>query len=363
MRGQEASERGRETEFRDLAEHAPVTVFILQDGKVVYTNPFCRQRSGFSAEDLAKMDATEAIFPEWREEVRGAINDILNRETESYSTEMRVFLKDGSDMWVEISLSRIPWQARDAVLAVAPDISARKHAENLSKELWSRLSDAEEHERDQLAAELHDSAGQMLTAGLFKLDALGEHVDDPRGRQILDQAFAIFREVSRGVRNLTFEMSPPILIEQGFAAALEWLGQGFAERHGLRFKFQCSTDLQDLGQATAISLFRSVRETFVNIAKHAEATRVHVTAASDAESRYIRIRDDGVGFDPQQTTDGRLGWGLFSIRERMKNLGGEVRMESTAGGGTTVTLWFAPPAPPASGPCNKGGRRETEPFP
>ena len=334
-----------------------MAVFVLQNGRVVYANPFCLKRSGFSFEDLQQMDPTEPIHPDSREAVRQAIRDLEAGKADSFRSEMRIFNRDGSEMWGDVSLSPVPWEGRSAVLVVSADITSSRRSDEVMNSMWLTLSTIRERERERLAAALHDSAGQMLSAGLFKLAALDEMVCDPQARDLLADTRSVLRQVAKDLRTLTFELTPPILSDYGLGPALKWLSEQFTRQYGMKFSLRTRTDFSDVHDRICVALFWSVREVLTNIVKHAEAGRTYITTGRKQTERYVRIRDDGIGFNVERAhpaPDGSSGWGLFSIRRRMQQVGGEVRIDSAPRRGTTVMLSVWNGTQDASTPVSAG---------
>jgi len=145
----------------------------------------------------------------------------------------------------------------------------------------------------------------------------------------------------KSTRSLTFELSPPVLYELGFEAAMKWLVRQTRERHGLSTKFIDDGQPKPLDNDVCVLLFQAVRELLVNVAKHAQAHNVEVSTRRVGNEIQVRVEDDGVGFDISRTsTQGytRNEFGLFSIRERLSHIGGYLNVESEPGQGARVTL-------------------------
>jgi PAS domain S-box-containing protein len=246
-----------------------------------------------------------------------------------------------------------------AVLGVSNDITERKKAEdalrNAHDELECRvrertaqltslaaeLSLAEERERRRIATELHDQVGQPLIMSKIGLDSLSPDLPveefDVTVCEIREQISRSIEEI----RSLTFQLSPPLLYEVGFEAAVEWLAEEFEERHGFRVEFQEDGKPKPLGQETGVALYQMVRELLVNVVKHASATKVRVSIEKARGKIIIGVTDDGTGFEASESPwrgSGKRGFGLFNIRHRLEHMGGKLDIESKAGHGTRVRL-------------------------
>jgi signal transduction histidine kinase len=209
------------------------------------------------------------------------------------------------------------------------------------RRLSSELLLAEEGERRRIAIELHDRIGQSLTVSKMRLDALAASRPESRVASSIQEVTDLLETTIADTRMLTFELSPPILYEFGLGAALEWLCEKFSREHDLDITFR--HDVEDLPLEThlRVMLFQATRELLFNIVKHARAARVSVRMAAQDRLLGIEIEDDGQGFRPARVNaDGskKMGFGLFSIRERLDDLGGALDIRSELGRGTCVSL-------------------------
>ena len=239
------------------------------------------------------------------------------------------------------------------------DLTERKLAEQKLAQfqqklasLASELAMAEERERRRIAVEVHDNLSQSLVLAKMKLGAVRRKAAASTGgaelTQGLEEVTQLIDEVLQQTRMLTFDLSPPILYELGFEAALEWLGERFAQRHKLTVHVQAPRRRSDLPERTAILMFQCVRELLTNAAKHADATEVHARVRRSAGLLRVTVQDNGRGFDPRNGRNGESGFGLFSLAARLEHIGGRVDIDSRPGGPTKATLTV--PAPKLSKP-------------
>lgn len=217
-----------------------------------------------------------------------------------------------------------------------------RHREQLRR-LATELGLAEERERRAIAADLHDHLGQALAFVKLRLAQFaGDAVFcgfESSLREILD----LVDQAIRYTRTLTGELSPPVLYELGLGPALEWLGERFALKHGVRVEVTAARDVPQLSQATRVMLFKSAHELLTNAVKHGRPQRVEISMWREGEMLTVRVADDGVGFDPARAEAVAASveagtFGLFSIRERLRHLGGQLDVRSALGAGATITL-------------------------
>jgi len=156
-------------------------------------------------------------------------------------------------------------------------------------------------------------------------------------------------------------LSPPVLHELGLPMALQWLADQM-KKHQLNVEVQLGASQLPLTENQAILLFHSVRELLINAAKHAGTNQATLTLHAADNMLTIAVQDHGKGFRTDKIEPQQLGqhFGLFSVKERMEELGGWLRVESTPGVGTTVTLGL-PLEPAASSPASSGNERQVLP--
>jgi PAS domain S-box-containing protein len=354
-----AEERLRESEelFRNLTERSLAAIFIVQDGKFRYINTSAIAYAGYTAEELIGRDSDIIVHPDDREMVKEKAREIMQGE-DSAPYEFRMVTKEGRTRFILQIVSPIQYNGKPAILGNAIDMTERKRAEerlHLYQEqlrsLASELSVTEERERRRLATDLHDSISQILAISKLKLDLLRNGTTSAAATRDLDEISELIDQALQHTRSLTFELSPPVLYELGLEAALESLVERMQQMHGLRIEFVDDEHPKALSEDLAAFCFRAVQELLINVVKHARAKTATVSTGKYGDKVRIIVADDGVGFVSDDTfanVDGRTGFGLFSISERLRHLGGSLEFHSKPGQGTRATL-LAPLVQPARG--------------
>jgi signal transduction histidine kinase len=217
-----------------------------------------------------------------------------------------------------------------------------RHREQLRR-LATELALAEERERRAIAADLHDHLGQALAFVKLRLAQFAGDAVFCGFESSLREILNLVDQAIRYTRTLTGELSPPVLYELGLGPALEWMGEQFSVKHGVRVEVTAARDVPQLPQATRVMLFKSAHELLTNAVKHARPQRVEVALRREGPTLTVEVTDDGVGFDPARAeavaASAEAGtFGLFSIRERLRYLGGQLDVRSAPGEGATVTL-------------------------
>jgi len=228
------------------------------------------------------------------------------------------------------------------------EIKERKDGEDKIKEysghlrrLTSQMSLVEEQERRRIANILHDSIGQNLALSKIKLEEVKELASSEHLSIHFDELQKTIDQAINFVRSLTFEISPPVLYELGFEAAIEWLGEQILKKHNVLFEFRDDNQSKPMSETVKILLFQAMKEFLVNIIKHSKAHKVRVSSQKDENNIRISIEDDGIGFDLADISYKIMEsgtFGLFSVRERLILIGGYFEINSVPGQGTQITL-------------------------
>lgn len=221
--------------------------------------------------------------------------------------------------------------------------------------LASTLTMAEQAERRRIAEVLHNDLQQRLYSIQMKMTFVRKEAEAAQHealRQYAGDAYEWLNGAIETTRQLTVDLSPPVLEGEGLAEALQWLQSQMGELHGLRVELEAGTPFDVPDEDMRVLLFQTVRELLFNVVKHADTDRATVTLAEDTDSEgwprlTIRVTDRGRGFDvraieERHGQDG--GFGLFSVRERLRLFGGTMRIVSAKGEGTDIALEL--PAPP-----------------
>lgn len=201
--------------------------------------------------------------------------------------------------------------------------------------LSTELLIAEERERREFAADLHDSIGQTLALASIRLKEGMRAPEAP-----LDEIVNLIESANEAVRSVTMQISPPLLYQIGLLPALEWLAEEMERRYGLNVVVEAGEAPQAIDDRVRFVLFRSVRELLINVTKHAGVNDARVRINAVGEHIVVEVDDNGKGFEATGAAITRRanGFGLFSIRERLSYIGGEATIRSTPGIGTTVVL-------------------------
>lgn len=342
------------------------------------------------------------LHPDDREPTRRAIeNSIQNNE--QYDVEYRTIAPDGKERWVRANGKTFYDESGKPVRfdGITQDITARKMAqealresearyrdlaENLEQEvhartrelrqrneevlrtseelraLSSRLLQVQDEERRRIARDLHDSSGQTLTAIGLDLANIADHAQSKAVQQVAPELAKqvqdtqhLVQVLHRELRTTSYLLHPPLLDEAGLFSAISWYVEGVTQRSGMGVQFEVSKAFGRLPREIELAVFRLVQECLTNILRHsgAKEATVHLTRGTDIVK--VEIKDGGKGISPEKLAaidSGKTGLGIRAMRERLRQLGGELRIESS-GDGTRVLVTI--PVPHSSGSREESG--------
>ena len=226
------------------------------------------------------------------------------------------------------------------------------------RKLASELSLTEERQRRTIARDLHDHIGQAMAFMRMRLTRLQGDAVFSGLEGSLSEITKLLDQTINSTRSLTFEISPPVLYELGLRAAFDWLAEQFGAKHSLNVKVRADGLIDRLPDDSRVALFKSVQELLVNAVKHAGASQVVVNALVQNGRAVVNVADNGCGFDVRklsETAVDSMTFGLFSIRERLEYMGGEMSINSQVGRGTEVKLVVPIVATSLRDPKSAGG--------
>jgi signal transduction histidine kinase len=209
------------------------------------------------------------------------------------------------------------------------------------RQLASELSLTEARERRAIAADLHDHIGQALAFVKMNISVFRGNAIFCGFETNINEITTLLDQTIRYIRDMTFEISPPVLYELGLEAALEWLADKYQNKHGLNIKVSKTGHLGLLPDDLKVTLFKSVQELLTNAVKHSGANEININICGKAGQVEIAVEDNGHGFDVGILEYGPLQkdkFGLFNIRERLSYLGGNFEIDSLPGKGTKISL-------------------------
>jgi PAS domain S-box-containing protein len=341
--------RDSEARFRTIFEATTMGIALVdKNGRIVECNPALQQMLGYSLTELVNQMFTVFVLPEDTDRCKALFRELVHGRQESYQTEKKYVRKDGHKAWGRLKVSLIRGATVEEYFAICmvEDITEQKQAEKeirtyqeQLRSVASELSLTEERERRRLATDLHDHVGQILALAQIKLGAIRQSASSTQLVEPMDEVRRLVEQTIQYTRSLTFELSPPILYDLGFEAAVEWLAELIHEQKGLTVTVQADRSAKPMNDEIRVILFQTVRELLANVVKQASAKHIRIFIAREDTALQIKIEDDGLGMGiSADAATGPYGFGFFSIGERLKYLGGHLEVVSEPGWGTRVIL-------------------------
>src|SRR5437588_188153 len=201
-----------------------------------------------------------------------------------------------------------------------------------------KLNETLEEEIKRIAYAVHDEAGQLLVAVHLALSEMALELPEAQQGRVT-RISELLNEVEKHLRRYSHELRPTILDDLGWIPAIQFLADGVSKRANIPIRIE-ATFSGRLPGAIETTLYRVVQEALTNAVKHAEAKNLWIRAWKENLALCCSVRDDGVGFDPNQlqTSPRRRGLGLIAMQERVSAIGGTLRIESRPGNGTELSI-------------------------
>ncbi len=230
-------------------------------------------------------------------------------------------------------------ESTDRMLSHVALQNANQRLQMLSK----RVLTVNEEERRYMSRELHDDIGQSLTALKIGLHRVAQRCSEDL-KPMVTECLKIAGATLETVRNLSHELRPPQLDQLGLEDALGWLAERQRTATGLKIECLCSGLPARLPTELESACYRITQEAISNVARHAKAGNIYIVVEATEHLLKLTIRDDGVGFDPDEARQQALksgSLGLISMEERAQLAGGRIKMRTVKGAGTTIKATFA----------------------
>jgi PAS domain S-box-containing protein len=363
------------------------------DGVISSWNKGAERMFGYTADEAIGQHITLIIPQDRRQEEVTIIERLKRGERVDHFETVRV-RKDGTPLDISLTISPVRDGEGRVIGAskVARDITEKKRAEQALREskerlrsfadgletevrlrtrelerrnaeildqseqvqdLSNRLLRSQDDERRRIARELHDSAGQILTALGMSLGNIGQRVGhDPQLAEGVRDSRELVQQLSKEIRTTSYLLHPPLLDENGLPEAIRWYVQGLEGRSDLKIELYISESFGRLPCEVEMALFRIVQECLTNIHRHSGSKKATIRIARKAETVSLDIQDEGKGISTEKLVSIQrqsAGVGIAGIRERVRHLRGTVNIQSNPSG-TTISVTLPVPADAISQP-------------
>ncbi|HEX3352350.1 MAG TPA: PAS domain S-box protein [Terriglobales bacterium] len=372
--------------FRRLIEANPFGMVIGRlNGELKYVNPPFLKTLGYTQADVnsGKLRWDDLTPPEYAEADARAVQQLrTSGRCDVY--EKSYIAKDGRRIAILLGASAIDAAGSDPEIAafvtdltplktaeealrqaneelekkvaertaaLEAEVLDRKRAEINLRELTGRLLLLQDEERRRMARELHDHAGQTLTALGMNLSAVQQRSagQDPEIVGLTAESLQLSGDLSKELRTLSYLLHPPLLDENGIASALRWYVAGFSERSKIEVELDLPEDMGRLPRDLEMVVFRVVQESLTNIHRHSGSSSARIQLTCSKTGVELQVSDRGKGISPErklEMTAARAGVGVRGMEERVRQLGGTLKISSDQKGTqVTASLPISPDVP------------------
>jgi PAS domain S-box-containing protein len=328
----------------DLMDALPFYVMLVdEDHYILQANRAVRARLGLDPKDIVGKYCPAAVHGLDKPIDGCPLEEAVERDQ---AVEREIF-DAASGRWVRSAVYPTKGSTADGrkvFFHMVTDITDRKRAEEeltasreQLRELSRHLESIREEERTELAREIHDEMGQLLTG--LKIDVSWIARRLPKTEvSLLEKTRTInelIDEAVQTIKRISSELRPGVLDHLGLVAAIEWQAQELEKRAQIRFEVKSTPKEIALDGARSTTLFRICQEALTNVIRHADASRVRITLRKEHGRILLRISDNGRGIQEQQVSDSKA-FGLIAMRERARYWGGDVKISGRPGKGTVV---------------------------
>jgi PAS domain S-box-containing protein len=344
-RRQEQIETAQQAALLELTQDS---VFVIDmDGAVLFWSRGAEAMMGYTKAEAAGKIAHDLLCTDFPRPFAQIMAELL--QVGHWEGDLIKTAKDGRRVVVSGRWA-LQWGKRDQaprVLVINSDITERKRGEEsllLQKEqlraLAERLQWVREEDRKQVARDLHDQIGQILTAIKMDMTWMIRHLPESEVEVLarLKESIQSINDGVKAVRAICSGLRPGVLDDLGLAAAIEWQAAEFSARNNVRSQVTVPPVDLHLDGDRATATFRIFQECLTNVIRHAQATMVRIDLFQEEEYILLVVEDDGIGFHESGISDAFGSLGLLGMKERAQFCGGNVEIKSTPGVGTKVTV-------------------------
>jgi len=328
--------------FRSVFEYSAVGMALVSnDGRWIQVNRALCEILGYSEQELLATNFQSLTHPDDLAADLSYAQKVFTGEIPYYHIDKRYIHKKRHVVWVTLTATAVPDASGKVSYGVAQvqDITARKNIEAAlrrdQEELQSlagRLITVQEEERKRIARDLHDDLSQRLALLCVDLDMLRQSLaGSTESARELERLRRETDELVADIRQLSHREHHPQL-DLGLQHGVASFCHDFSRTHGIVTELVHEGDLQQIPEIVCFTLFRVLQEAMSNVAKHSGADRVTVTLGVHDNQARLRVTDEGRGFE----TGGDRGLGLISMRERLRLVGGTMRVKSVPLRGTDI---------------------------
>jgi PAS domain S-box-containing protein len=330
--------QGAEHPYRLMVETIDEGAATLAiDGTVLYANKSFARIFDAPLEKLIGSALDKFVFGE----DHGLLNTLVADAGANIARgELRLDSPQQQPRTIRLTLSPVREEENHTICVVATDLTelmetneALRVSELSLRQLSARLLKLQDEERRRIARDLHDTTGQKIAVLAMSLDRLATLADThkPSLKAALADSRETVAKIGEEIRTLSYLLHPPLLDESGLSSAVPWYADGFAKRSGINVDVKIQDDLGRLSTDAEVALFRVLQESLTNVLRYSGSADAHVRIFRTRDAVHLEVVDHGKGIgavrEAASTTTPSLGVGIPGMRERLRQLGGQLEVD------------------------------------
>ncbi len=342
--------QGAEHPYRILVETIDEGAATLSDdGTVLYSNRSFAAIFDVPLEKFIGAPIESFVSGEDLQDLRALLKDA---RTGSARGEIRLRTIDGKARTIRLTLSTNRQLGVEAICAVATELTelvetneALRVTETSLRQLSARLLQLQDEERRRIARDLHDVTGQKIAVLSMSLDRLGRLVASEGAEvdETLEESRDVLRKIGEEIRTLSYLLHPPLLDESGLASAVRWYAEGFQKRSGIHLVVDIPPGLGRLSTEVETALFRVVQESLTNVHRYSGSPNAEIRIFAKDGQVHLEVVDHGRGIEAGAAPVliegiGSLGVGIPGMRERLRQLGGQLEVDFGRNGTQVIAV-------------------------
>jgi PAS domain S-box-containing protein len=319
-----------EDNFRKLYEKSSEAKIIFKkDGNILDINENACLIFGYTKHEFLKLNVKNL----WKIDSSQTFTDTIN----SYKTiETTIYTKDSKQIPYETSFINVKYFNENAILASGRDIRERKE---IQKKILNAITETEEKERKRFAADIHDGIGANLSSIKMYIDLiLEEQIPKEDTKKFLVSIIDIINEAARQAREIANNIKPHELTNLGLKSSIENVFKKIIKTNKIKAFTDIQTNDIKLNENFSLTIYRIVNELINNSIKHSNAKNIYLNLYILPDRLEMEYKDDGDGFDIEKITSEKLGNGITNIKNRIKQVNGEIDIFSEIGTGTEIKI-------------------------
>ena len=339
--------RESERKYRNLFDNSIEGITVSRGSQTIDANQALLDIFGYATlEEFVNVPILDHLALESREAMEERLKGWSSNKFVPSRYECKVIRKNGTIRELEILGNELVignskyWQStfRDITDRKRAEMELRRSSRQL-RSLAAHLQSVREEERSNIAREIHDELGQVLTVLKMDLSWLSKRVSLEENilSEKVESMLKLINTTIHTVKRISAELRPGLLDDLGLVAAIEWQIEEFQKRGEITFEVNLESDEIIVDKDRATTIFRIFQETLTNIARHANATMVGVSLKEEVGNLVLKVTDNGKGITEKQIYNPQ-SFGLIGIKERVYQWGGEVSISGIQYQGTTVLV-------------------------